>query len=307
MKEVDLKGIIPACVLPMTEDYRIDEEALRHYISWLIPQGVKALAINVDTGEGPHLFPEERRRVIEVVREEVRGRVPIIAGLAAGFTAQAVTLAKEAEAAGADALLVFPIPAFQGRELSPEVPYHYHRAIADAVDIPLILFQLQPALGGLTFSPEAIARLVEIENVVAMKEASFDAKTFVETRELLDSLPRRITLLTGNDNFILESFILGAEGALIGFGTVATDLQVEMFDSVMGHDYNRAWEIWRRLLPLEKAIFAPPIRNYRARLKAALMMQGIIKNYTVRPPLPPLAPEEVERVKVPLWELGLIH
>jgi dihydrodipicolinate synthase/N-acetylneuraminate lyase len=306
LRGTPLRGIIPATVLPMTQDYQIDEPGLRRYIAWLIEQGVAGLAINADTGEGPHLSPAERMRVLTIVADEVSGRVPIIAGLGASYTAQAVELARQAQAAGADALLVFPIPAFQGLPLDPEVPYRYHAAIADAVDIPLILFQLQPALGGCLFSREALIRLVKIESVIAMKEASFDAIKFLETKAVLEQVPRQIMLLTGNDNFILGSFVLGAEGALIGFGTLATAMQAQMVKAWHQGDLTEAFRLGQIIQPLADAIFAQPVRNYRARMKEALVMLGILYRATVRPPLLPVSDAERQDVRRALQRAGLL-
>lgn len=306
MSTLDLHGLIPATVLPMAEDYGIEEPGLRCYIHWVVEQGVVGVAINVDTGEGLHLSPTERVRVVEIVAEEVKGRVPIIAGLIASYTAQAVELARQAQSAGADALLVFPISAFQGEPLDPEVPYRYHAAIAEAVDIPLILFQLQPALGGCLFSRETLARLTGIESVIALKEASFDAMKFLEAKAVLEQAPRQITLLTGNDNFILESFVLGAEGALIGFGTLATRMQVQMVKAWQRGDLKEAFRLGRIIQPLADVIFAPPVRNYRARTKEALVMLGVLDRATVRPPLLPVSDAEREGVRRALQKAGLL-
>ena len=207
----------------MHADGSVDEPGLRTYIRWVVDQGPVALAINVDTGEGPHLTHEEKVRILEVVRETTD--IPIVAGVAGPSTAAAVRQATEFKAAGADAFLVFPIPAYLSEPLDPRVPVAYHEAIAE-VGLPLILFQLQPALAGLNFEPDTLRAMASVEGVVAIKEASFDARRFVDTARLLDDLPRPITLLTGNDNFILESFFLGATGALIGFGAVMTKEQV---------------------------------------------------------------------------------
>ena len=305
MSKLDLRGIIPATVLPMTQDYGIDEPGLRRYIHWVVEQGVVGVAINVDTGEGPHLSPAERVRVLEIVAAEVGGKVSIIAGLIASYTAQAVELARQAQSAGADALLVFPIPAFQGMPLDQEVPYRYHAAVAEAVDIPLILFQLQPALGGCLFSPETLARLVGIESVIALKEASFDALKFLETKAVLEQAPRPVTLLTGNDNFILESFLLGAQGALIGFGTLAIAMQVRMVKAWQQSDLAEAFRLGRIIQPLADVIFAPPVRNYRARTKEALVMLGVLDRATMRPPLLPVSDEEREEVRRALQRAGL--
>jgi dihydrodipicolinate synthase/N-acetylneuraminate lyase len=293
--EMRLRGLIPATVTPMTPDFEIDESSLRRYIRWLLDQQPHGVAINVDTGEGPHLWAHERRRVLEIWAEELNGRIPIVAGLGAAFNAQAVSLAKEAKTAGADALLVFPIPAFQGLPLDPDVPYAYHSAVAE-VGLPLVIFQLQPSLGGVEYPPDAIERLASIDGVVAIKEASFDALKYTKTLRVLEALERPIAMLTGNDNFIGESFVLGADGALIGFGTLATDRQVEMVDAFDAGDSERGLKIWRELIPLEEAVFGSPVRDYRARTKAALHAIGVIDHATVRPPLLPCKPEQVDHI-----------
>src|ERR1700680_2840545 len=161
----ELGGLIPAPVLPMMEDARVDEPGLRRYIRHVADAKPKALAINVDTGEGPHLWPKERLRVLEVVLDEVGDRMPVIAGLGAQFTEQAVALGREIKDVGAAGLLVFPISAYQGTPLDPEVPVRYHAAIGDATGLPLILFQLQPALGGVNFAPETLNRLCRVAQV----------------------------------------------------------------------------------------------------------------------------------------------
>ncbi|MEM2240276.1 MAG: dihydrodipicolinate synthase family protein [Candidatus Bathyarchaeia archaeon] len=300
------KGLIPATVLPMDESFKIDEDELRSYIGWISSFRVSGLAVNVDTGEGPHLYFEEQLRVVEIYREEVKGRIPIVAGLSARFTDEAVKHAKAFKEAGADALLVFPIPAYAGEPLDPEIPYNYHKAVSEAVGIPLIAFQLQRALGGVEYSEQALKRLFEVEGVAAIKEASFDARKFTETLRVVSSLKRKVYMLTGNDNFILESFILGADGALLGFGTIATDLQVEMIDRVKRRDYDGAFEIYRRINPLANVIFMPPVRNYRARLKEALVMLGVLKKAYVRPPLTPISEAERKAVRKALLESGLL-
>jgi 4-hydroxy-tetrahydrodipicolinate synthase len=304
MSALNLRGIIPATVLPMTADYQPDLEALEPYLNWVIDQGPVALAINVDTGEGPHLSDREKQAVLEAAASVARHRCGIVAGIGGPYTAAAVEQARIAKAAGVDAIMVFPIPVFQGRPLDPKIPYEYHRAIARAVDLPMILFQLQPALGGVEYPREVLLKLLEIDTVVAIKEASFDAMKFVQTRAILDQAPRKITLLTGNDNFILHSFILGAEGALIGFGTLLTAQQVQMYQAAMAHDYDSAFRLSEIVQPLADAIFAPPVSNYRARTKEALVMLGVLPNAIVRPPLLPLSAEEREMTRQALVRAG---
>jgi 4-hydroxy-tetrahydrodipicolinate synthase len=306
MERPDLNGLIAAIVTPMHSDLTIDETSLRRYVNWLVGQGVRGLAVNVDTGEGPHLFPEERLRALEIVAEEAGGRALVVAGLVASFTEQARRVAADTARAGAGALLVFPLSVYQGEPLDPEIPAAYHRAVAEASGLPLIAFQLQPALGGVNFSAEAIERIMSTEGVVAIKEASFDAKRFVETARLVHSLPSRPAVLNGNDNFLLEAYLLGAQGALLGFGTLATREQVQLHQAVGDHDLDRAFELRDRLQPLCDMIFSPPVRDYRARVKHALMRLGVIDEAHVRPPLRPLSKQARDLVDSGLKQGGFL-
>ena len=302
---LNLRGIIPACVITWDADGQFDEPAYRRYLQWLLPQGPVALAINADTGEGPHLWPAERERVLRIAVEEA-GDVPVIAGLSAQFTEQAIEEAKRAEGAGARGLLVFPIPAYQGTPLDPAIPVAYHEAIARGCGLPMVAFQLQPALGGVVFNEETLRRIAAIDSVVALKEASFDARLYLQTRRMIEGLERPIDLLTGDDNFIFESYVLGAEGALIGFGTLATDLQVEMDRLCREGCWDEARAIWERILPLEELVFGSPVRDYRARTKVALRELGVIEHVGVRPPLRPISEDETAGIRQALVDAGLL-
>jgi 4-hydroxy-tetrahydrodipicolinate synthase len=290
----------------MTNEAALDLPALRRYAGWLADQGPVALAVNVDTGEGPHLTPDEKRQTLETVAEAVAGRCRVVGGVAGPSTAQGIANARAAQASGAEALLIFPISAFLGQPLNPEIPYRYHAAIAEAVDLPLILFQLQPALGGVLFTTEILHKLITIPTVAAIKEASFDAMRFLQVKAALESASRKITFLTGNDNFICESFILGAEGALLGFSTLGTREQVSMLAAIQRGDIAEGRELGARLQPLADVIFAPPVTDYRARTKEALKMLGVLENTTVRPPLLPIPEAEHETIRSALQNARLL-
>jgi len=300
---LNLDGLIPATVLPMHPDGSIDEPGLRSYIRWVVDQGPVALAINVDTGEGPHLVHDEKIRVLEIVRSVTD--IPIVAGIAGPSTDAAVRQAREFKAVGANAFLVFPIPAYLSEPLDPRVPVAYHEAVA-SVGLPLILFQLQPALGGLNFEPDTLRKMAAIDGVVAMKEASFDARRFVDTTRLLAELQRPITMLTGNDNFILESFMLGGTGALIGFGAVMTREQVEMIDAWKAGRIDEARALGERVQRLADVVFARPVGDYRVRLKECLVALGVLEAAHVRRPLMPISDAERAFLVEVLHEVGLM-
>ena len=130
--------------------------------------------------------------------------------------------------------------------------------------------------------------MASVEGVIAIKEASFDARRFVDTVNLIAELPRPITLLTGNDNFILESFVLGATGALIGFGAVMTREQVDMIDAWKAGRIDEARALGRRVQRLADVVFAAPVGDYRVRLKECLRILGVLEAAHVRRPLLPL-------------------
>jgi len=301
---IDFKGLFPATVLPMTEDAQIDEPTLRRYMRHVAETTIHGVAINVDTGEAAHLSHEERVRVLEIVVDEIGDRLPVIAGLPAQFTDQAVAFGRDYKAAGASAFLVFPLSAFQGAPLDADMVVRYHTAVGDKVGLPLVLFNLLPALGGVLLPAEIIGRLCGLAPVVAIKDASFDEKTFVELVAAVRQQPRSIAILTGDDPFIYESFELGADGALLGFGAVPTRQLAEMVDLAVSGRLAESKAIMDRLTPLERAMFATPVRNYRARAKEALVMQGILPRATVREPLLPASQAERDAIRKAMIAAG---
>lgn len=306
MREVELAGIIPAIVTPMSGSGDVDVRAVPRYVDWLAGQGPVALAVNVDTGEGPHLSAAEREAMLVAVGEALAGRAGVVAGVGGPSTRDAVANARQAEAAGAAALLVFPVPAFLSQPLRADIVYRHHAEIAAAVDLPLILFQLQPALGGAIYPPIVLDALLEIPSVVAIKEASFDPIRYLELRARLRAGGRRVLLLSGNDNFIAESFLLGADGALLGFATLGTAEHVALLAAAKAGDVGGVEELGVPLQRLSDVIFAPPVVDYRVRTKEALRMLGVIPSAAVRPPLLPVDDAERRRIREALVAAGMV-
>ncbi|MBX3029760.1 MAG: dihydrodipicolinate synthase family protein [Chloroflexi bacterium] len=303
---IDLGGIIPAIATPMLDGERLDFDAIGPYVDWLAGTGALGLAVNVDTGEGPHLTRDERREVLEAVRAAAAGRLRIIAGVGGPSTADGIANARIARDAGADALLVFPIGAFLSQPLRADMVVAYHRAIADATGLPLILFQLQPMLGGVLYPDEVLDGLLEVPGVAAIKEASFDPLRWLALKAFLDARGQPITLLTGNDSFIAESFLLGAQGALLGFATLLTAEHVALQAAAEAGDVPRAREIGARIQRLADVIFAPPVADYRARTKEALTMLGVLPRAVTRPPLLPVDDAERARIRAALVAAELL-
>lgn len=308
MNTLNLNGIIPAVIVPMRQDYSIDFEAFRHYLEWAVSQGSVGLAVNVDTGEGPYLTPDERAEVIKISRQVAAGRCAIVAGVGGPSTINAVANAKAAQEAGADALLVFPTPAFLNDPLDSCIMVDYHQAIADASGLPLVVFQLGPIFGGVNYPPHALAELLRIPQIVGLKDASFDAERFVATRDVIRQADRPITLLTGNDNFLLESFLLGAQGGLLGYGAVGVGLLVEMLNAVSDKNFEAAAGMQERVQGFCDYIYGRPIGDYRARCKVALVHMGLLtpEQTYVRPPYLSLWEAENEAAQQAVEKAGLL-
>ncbi|MFO1285013.1 MAG: dihydrodipicolinate synthase family protein [Burkholderiales bacterium] len=293
---IEARGIIAAPFLPMHPDQTIDETSLASYLGWIARQRPTAIAMNMDASEGPALDRDEQLAVLAVSKRAIGEACPLVSGLIAGSTRDAVRWGRELAAAGADALAIFPpFPTFLGKPVPGEMIERYHRTIADGVGLPMFAFQF-PVAWGPDFPPDTLARLAAIPQIVGLKEASFDTTKTVETIDAARSLPRRLGVLTGSDTFIYEAMVMGCDGALIGFAGTATAELVEMHAAVARRDYGRASAIWTKLGPLARHCWRAPIRDYRPRMKEVLKLQGLFPHATVREPQ--LGVDDAERAAI---------
>jgi 4-hydroxy-tetrahydrodipicolinate synthase len=308
MNEQDLKGIYPAVILPMDSAFRADFDAFGDYLEWLIGQDAKGFAINMDTGEGPQLTAEERRRVAEKAVAVAKGRVFVLGGVMGATTAGAVENARMYREVGVDGLVVFPNAAFRNDPLDPRIPVEYHKAIAEASGLPIVLFQLAPVFGGVNFTRETLLQLLQIPQVIGIKEASFDAQYFAFTKDTVDMVKRPITIMTGDDLFIAESILLGATGGLLGFGAVGCKLVADLLASANAGRLQEVAAQRPRTAALADVIYKNPVLDYRARSKVALAHMGIIDHSLtyVHPPLLQIGDEESAVIRQALQEAGML-
>jgi 4-hydroxy-tetrahydrodipicolinate synthase len=285
------QGVIAGSVTPFDDALHVDLPALIAHLHYLADGGSNAVVVNADTGEGAHLDESERGRVLNVAVREIGNRVTVLTGLVATFTREAMEAARRAEDGGARALQVFPPPAFLGHPLDPGVAAGYYEAIAEATSLPLIVYRPPLALG-FGFDRQVLARLATIQAVAAIKESSFDRQAYAETVDLLGSLRRRVKLLSGADTFVLDSLRLGADGAMLAIAAVAPERWVELFELERAGRKDEAERVASDLQAFVDAVFAPPFRDFRARLKEALVSIHVLERAQVRPPLLPLREDE---------------
>jgi len=290
-------GIMPANILPFKADLSIDEPAYRRHLRWLADTpGVTGIVANGHAAEVASLSREERKRALAVALDEVGRACPIVAGVYSDATAEAVELTRDAKAAGAAGVLVFPPTLFMwGAQLKPDMVVRHFSEVA-AVGVPIVVFEYPPA-SGIGYAPETVARLAEIPQVVAVKDWSNDIVTFEANLRALRATGRPVAMLSSFTMSLMATFLLGADGAISGMGSVTADLQAELFAACQKGDIDGARRINDRLEPLVRVFYAPPFVDMHNRMKEALVLLGRIPAAHVRPPLTPVPSAERDSIR----------
>jgi 4-hydroxy-tetrahydrodipicolinate synthase len=253
------QGCLPANILPFTADLQIDEHAYRKHLRWLADTpGVTGIVANGHAAEVSSLSRDERKRTLAIALDEVAGKVPVIAGVYTDGTQEAIELARDAAAAGAAGLLVFPPTLFMwGAQQKPDMVLRHFGEVADRVDLPLVVFEYPPA-SGIGYSPETLAELCKIPTVVAVKDWSNDIVLFEKNLRALRATGRPVAMLSSFTMSLMASFLLGADGCISGMGSVTADLQAALFAAVQAGDLAEARALNERLAPLVNVFYAPP-------------------------------------------------
>ncbi len=295
---VKFRGIMPANLLPFTADLSIDEPAYRNHLRWLADtRGVTGIVANGHAAEVSSLSREERTRALAIALDEVGTRCPVVAGVYSDGTQEAVALARDAKAEGASGVLVFPPTLFMwGAQEKPEMALRHFSEIAAKADLPIIVFEYPPA-SGIGYSPETLARLAEIPHVCAVKDWSNDIVAFEANLRALRATGRPVAMLSAFTMSLMATFLLGADGAISGMGSVVADLQAELFEACQKGDVDGARWINNRLDPLVRVFYAPPFVDMHNRMKEALVLLGRIPAAHVRPPLTPVSDAERQAIK----------
>lgn len=290
---MQLKGAIPACILPFQEDadLRIDEAAYREHLDGLVAvRGIGAVTCNGHAAEVASLNDEERRRAVAIAVETVAGRVPVVSGIFADDHRDAIRLGRDAQQAGADALLVMP-PNSLACDADPQAAYRHFARLAAAVPLPLVVF-VYPKSTGFQYDTSLLARICEIDSVVAVKEWSLDIGVSERNYETVKAAGHPVSFLTSFSPNLLPVLACGADGILSGHGSVIADLHVRLLDAVSRADLDDARATYARIQHLTKVVYRDPMPNMYARMKEQLIMLGHRLSPAVRPPLVPVTAEE---------------
>jgi 4-hydroxy-tetrahydrodipicolinate synthase len=299
-------GCMPANLLPFTADLAIDEPAYRAHLRWLADApGVTGIVANGHAAEVASLTREERKRTLAIALDEVAGKIPVVTGVYCDGTLEAVELARDARAAGAAGLLVFPPTLFMwGAQVKPDMVLRHFQTLADAVDLPLIVFEYPPA-SGIGYSPETLADLCKIPTVAGVKDWSNDIVSYEKNLRALRGAGRPVAMLSSFTMSLMATFLLGADGCISGMGSVTADLQAALFAAVQGGRLDEAHRLNDRMAPLVSVFYAPPFVDMHNRMKEALAILGRIPAAHVRPPLTPVSDDERHRIRLALRAAGL--
>jgi 4-hydroxy-tetrahydrodipicolinate synthase len=294
MENLMFQGSMVAMITPMTADGAIDEPALERLVDFHIAEGTDAIVAMGTTGESATLSFDEHIGVVRSVVEHAAGRIPVIAGTGANATQEAIELTQASKQAGANAcLLVTPYynkPTQQGL-------YLHHRAIAEAVDIPQLLYNV-PGRTACDMNVETTSRLSELDNIIGIKDATGDMQ---RAREILDNTADDFILLSGDDATAMQQILLGGKGGISVTANVAPAKMHQMYAAALEGDQARASELNSQLMGLHQALFveANPIPVKWAMYAMAMCQQGI------RLPMTWLSDEYHQRVRDAMSQAGV--
>jgi 4-hydroxy-tetrahydrodipicolinate synthase len=288
---MDLKGSIVALITPF-KDGKVDEASLRNLIKWHLEAGTHGILVLGTTGEAVTLSKEERKRVMEIALEEAKGKVPLIVGTGANNTMAALEYTKMAEEMGFDAALI--VAPYYNKPTQNGL-YEHYSYIAKNTNIPIILYNV-PGRTSVNILPDTTAKLAQIDNIVAIKEACGDIK---QVTELLMKCPEDFVILSGDDFTAYATVMLGGKGVISVAANVMPKEMAELMEKALNGEVAEAKELNLKLYPLYKAMF---IETNPVPAKFALWLMGKIETPEVRLPLAPLTENSLEQLKKVLKE-----
>ena len=291
------KGSLVAMITPFTESGKVDEKGINELVEFHIKNGTDGIVPCGTTGESPTLSHEEHKRVVEITINAVAGRIPVIAGTGSNSTWEALDLTSHAKEAGADgALIVVP---YYNKPTQKGLYLHY-KEIADNVDIPIIVYNV-PSRTGVNLLPETLAKLAELENIVAVKEASGNLEQMAQIVELCGD---KITLLSGDDKLILPVLSIGGKGVISVVANIIPADVANMVREFEKGNYQTAQNIFiSKVYPLSSAMFyeTNPIP-----VKTSVQLMGLPAG-NLRLPLTPMSDDNLAKLKSDLVKFNLLE
>lgn len=312
MKKKDSKqhwgNIFPAIPIPLNKDYSINEKELREYVRWLASiDGIGGIVCNGHTGEITSLNREEKRRVTEIIVEEVGDKVLVISGIAGDEgTFDAIDRAKEMEEVGADGILLMPPHVWLRFGMERESPVKYFKDVGKAIDIGIIIHQY-PYDCKAFYPVEMVIEMAKIPNVKALKCGIRHMSVYERDVGILRKKAPRLSILSCMDEYLISTLYIGVDGALVGFAGLIPELITEAWKAVQANDFIKTRKLQSKIFPITQAVYqvGQPSGEAHARLKEALRQRGIFSSSLMRPPVMPISDREKKEISVALKAAGL--
>ena len=288
------KGSLVAIVTPFVNG-KLDEKRFNSLLEFQIKNGTSGIVPCGTTGESATLSLKEHERVVEITVQTVAGRVPVIAGAGSNNTAEAIRLTRYAKGAGADGVLL--ISPYYNKPTQKGIYLHF-KAIAEEVDIPIVLYNIASRTG-INIEPDTVAKLAQIKNIVAIKEASGNLSQMAQIVKVCGD---NIALISGDDALTLPVLSIGGIGVISVVANIVPAQTAQLIKLFEDGKIKEAREVYYQLLPLVKAMF---IETNPGPVKQALGMMGKISP-ELRLPLSPMLPDNEKKLRQALKEYGLI-
>jgi len=272
------EGIFPPHITPFLKNEEIDEKSLRSLVHFWLDSGCAGLVSCASNGEGPYMTREERRRVLQIVIEEVNGKASVIAGTGAPSTRETIFLTEDAKDVGADAVLI--VSPYYFKPDSRELFEHYSSVI-NSIDIPVIVYNV-PKFTGYNLDPAVVVRLVEqYDQVVGVKDSG---GSIGQISELIDKVGKRISVLAGTADVLLPCLLMGGRGGVLAVANVAPRLCVDLYNRFKENEIERARQAQMKVLDLNDVLIKK--FNQISAIKEAMNHLGKPAGYPRRPSLP---------------------
>jgi 4-hydroxy-tetrahydrodipicolinate synthase len=289
-------GCGTALVTPFRRDLSLDEEAVRRLVRRQIDGGINFLVPCGTTGESPTLSHAEQCRVVEITIDEARGKVPVLAGAGGNDTAHVIELALEFKKLGANGIL--SVSPYYNKP-TQEGLYQHFKAIADAVRLPIILYNI-PGRTGVNIEPSTLKRLAEIDNIIGVKEASGNIS---QMASILDMVPEKFLVLSGDDGITLPLLALGGRGLISVASNEIPGEMARLVQLALANDFAAAREIQRRYFKLMEVNF---VETNPTPVKAGMALMGLCEPIC-RLPMVQVKPENLSKIRSVLDPLGLVQ
>ena len=299
----DFSGVYVAPVCPMREDQSVDDASFERYIRWLLTRkDVRGLVVNVNAGEGTTIGDDDRNHVIALARRFLPSNVKLVTGICGNSTREVILQTQEAEAAGADAVIVIQLREWQNSR-APGHAETLFRRLGEATSLPLMVFQSVSAW----FDTDTLLRVLEVPTVMAVKQAVTDIALYQDQYRVIRRARPDVSILSAYDAALLPTLAIGADGVLLGIAGLFPDLIIDLFNACRDGDYEKARKLTDELAPMSHYLYSVPPRSLRhVRTKAALKKLGIIACDMAREPLLPLDEAERHKLDQAMRTAGLI-